>query len=75
MSLGNEGLLTLTIKMRISPEPEYEKELISLMRKYREALNYTIKVIIENKLLSLSKVHKLLYNVFKEKYGLPSKIA
>jgi hypothetical protein len=37
MSLGNEGLLTLTIKMRISPEPEYEKELISLMKRYREA--------------------------------------
>jgi predicted transposase len=75
MSSGNEGLLTLTIKMRVSPEPEYEKELISLMKRYREALNYAIKIIIENKLLSLSKVHKLLYNILKERYGLPSKIA
>ena len=75
MSSGNEGLLTLTIKMRVSPEPEYEKELISLIKRHREALNYSIKVIIENKLLSLSKAHKLLYNVLKERYGLPSKIA
>jgi IS605 OrfB family transposase len=75
MSSGNEGLLTLTIKMRVSPEPEYEKELTNLMKRYREALNYAIKVIIENKLLSLGKAHKLLYNILKEKYGLPSKIA
>jgi IS605 OrfB family transposase len=75
MSSGNEGLLTLTIKMRVSPEPEYEKELISLMKRYREALNYAINVIIENKLLSLGKAHKLLYNVLKERYDLPSKIA
>jgi IS605 OrfB family transposase len=73
--MGNEGLLTLTIKMRVSPEPEYEKELISLIRRYREALNYSIKIIIENKLLSLSKAHKLLYDILKEKYYLPSKIA
>ena len=75
MSSGNEGLLTLTIKMRVSPEPEYEKELINLMKRYREALNYSIKVIIKNKSLSLGKVHKLLYNILKEKYDLPSKIA
>jgi IS605 OrfB family transposase len=75
MSSGNEGLLTLTIKMRVSPEPEYEKELISLIKRYREALNYSIKVIIENNALSLGKAHKLLYNILKERYGLSSKIA
>jgi IS605 OrfB family transposase len=75
MSYGCEGLLTLTIKMRVSPEPEYERELISLMKRYRYALNYAIKVVIENKALSLSKIHKLLYSILKEKYYLPSKIA
>ncbi|TDA40423.1 MAG: transposase, partial [Candidatus Methanomethylicota archaeon] len=68
-------MLTLTIKMRVSPEPEYERELISLMKRYRYALNYAIKVVIENKALSLSKIHKLLYSILKEKYYLPSKIA
>jgi len=68
-------LLTLTIKMRVSPEPESGEELISLMKRYREALNYAIKVVIENKALSLDKAHKLLYNVLKERYGLPSKVA
>jgi putative transposase len=75
MSSGDEGLLTLTIKMRVSPEPCSEQELINLMRRYREALNYAIKVVIENKALSLSKAHKLLYNVLKERYNLPSKVA
>jgi hypothetical protein len=32
-------------------------------------------VVIENKVLSLRKVHKLLYNVLKEGYDLPSKVA
>ncbi|RZN56582.1 MAG: hypothetical protein DSO09_04830 [Candidatus Methanomethylicota archaeon] len=63
--MGNEGLLTLTIKMRVSPEPEYEKELISLIKRYREALNYAINVIIDNKALNLGKAHKLLYNILK----------
>jgi putative transposase len=68
-------LLTLTIKMRVSPEPESGEELISLMKRYREALNYAIEVVIENKALSLGRAHKLLYSVLKERYGLPSKVA
>ena len=75
MSLGCGGQLTLAIKMRVSPEPASYKELLGLMRRYREALNYSIKVVIENKALSLGKAHILLYKVFKERYGLPSKIA
>ena len=43
--------------------------------RYREALNYSIKVVIENKALGLSKAHRLLYMVLKEKYALLSKIA
>ncbi|MFP3230965.1 MAG: hypothetical protein RXS19_07105, partial [Caldisphaera sp.] len=75
MSMGNEGLLTLTVNVKVSPEPDSHKKLISLMKRYREALNYSIKVIIENKAISLGKAHRLLYKVLKEKYDLPSKIA
>ena len=75
MALGCERALTLTVKMRVSPEPASYQELIGLMRRYREALNYAIRVVIENRALSLSKAHRLLYNTLKEKYGLPSKIA
>jgi predicted transposase len=75
MSSGGEGLLTLTIRMRVSPEPGSEQELINIMKRYREALNYAIKVVIENKALSLGKAHKLLYSVLKERYGLASRIA
>jgi len=75
MALGCEGALTLIVKMRVSPEPASYQELIGLMRRYREALNHAINVVIENRALSLSKAHRLLYNTLKEKYGLPSKIA
>ena len=75
MQSGNDGVLTLTIKMKVSPESDSEGKLLSLMQKYRDALNYSIKTIIENKVLSLSKAHKLLYSNLKEKFNLPSRIA
>jgi IS605 OrfB family transposase len=75
MSSGREGSLTLAIKMRVSPEPSSHQKLMNLMRRYMEGLNHAIRVIVENKALSLGKAHKLLYGVLKERYGLPSKIA
>jgi IS605 OrfB family transposase len=75
MPLGNEGFLTLTIKVRVRAEPKTFRELMSLMDRYKEALNYAIKSVIENKALTLGKAHRLLYNTLKEKYKLPSKVA
>jgi len=71
VSLGCEGALTLTVKIRVSPEPK----ALDLLKRYRDALNYSIRVIIENKALSLGRAHKLLYSVLKERFNLPSKIA
>jgi IS605 OrfB family transposase len=73
--LGDEGSLTLTVKVRVRAEPKVFRELLSLMYRYREALNYAIGVVIENEALTLGKAHSLLYNTLKEKYGLPSKVA
>ncbi|MFZ8794513.1 MAG: hypothetical protein ACO2O2_11610 [Acidilobaceae archaeon] len=75
MSSGDEGSLTLTVKVRVRAEPEVFRELLSLMYRYREALNYAIKVVVENKALTLGKAHRLLYSILKENYGLPSKVA
>jgi|GEM_PF-5037944 hypothetical protein len=46
--LGGEGVLTLNIKMRVSPEPKSCQELISLMRG-KEALNQAIEVVMSFK--------------------------
>jgi len=75
MFTGGEGELTLTVMMRVSPEPEQEEAILDLLRRYRDALNYSIRAIIANKALSLSRAHRLLYKDLKERYGLPSKIA
>jgi len=75
MSLGDEGSLTLTVKVGVRAEPKAFRELMRLMYRYREALNYAIKVVIENEALTLGKAHRLLYDILKENYGLPSKIA
>jgi len=34
---------------------------MSLMYRYREALNHAIRVVIENEALTLGKAHRLLY--------------
>jgi IS605 OrfB family transposase len=75
MSAGDEGELTLTVRMRVSPEPEQQQAVLDLMRRYRDALNFSIRVIIANRALSLGKAHKLLYNDLRERYGLPANIA
>jgi len=69
------GALTLTVRMTVSPKPEANQALQDLSRRYRDALNYAIKAIIENKALSIGKAHELLYSVLKELFGLPSRIA
>jgi len=75
MPAGGEGVLTLTIKVKVSPEPEDEQALLDLMRRYRDALNYSVRTLIANKALSLSRAHRLLYKDLRERYGLPSRIA
>jgi len=75
MPAGGEGELTVTVRMKVSPEPEQEEALLSLMRRYRDALNYSIRVIIANRALSLTKAHRLLYNTLRERYDLPARVA
>ncbi len=75
MPAGGEGVLTLTVRVRVSPEPEQQRAVLDLMRRYRDALNYSIRAIIANRALSLGKAHKLLYNDLRERYGLPSRVA
>jgi len=75
---GGEGFLTLTVSVRVSPEPQ----VVELLKRYRGALNYAIRWIVENsvktgkgyRVPSLSKIHRALYEKLKS-YGLPSRIA
>jgi len=46
MPAGGEGALTVTVGMKVSPEPEQEEAVLDLMRRYRDALNYSVRVII-----------------------------
>ena len=42
------------------------------MRRYKEVLNHAIKAVIESRVLSLGKAHRLLYSILRERYSLPS---
>jgi IS605 OrfB family transposase len=75
MPAGGEGELTLTVRMRVSPEPEGQQAVLDLMRRYRDALNYSVRAVIAGRALSLSRAHRLLYNDLRERYGLPAKVA
>ncbi|MEL9908668.1 MAG: hypothetical protein QXP97_01915 [Desulfurococcus sp.] len=76
---SDEGFLTLTIGMRVRPEPE----VVDLLKRYRSALNYAIEWIVKHstridkkyRTPSLSTVHRNLYEKLKRDFGLPSRIA
>ena len=71
MPAGDEGVLTLSIGMRVSPEPAG----IELLRRYNVALNYTINKILSLGLRRVGGVHNALYRELREWFGLPSRVA
>jgi len=64
-------VLTLSIALRVSPEPAG----IELLKRYRLALNYAINKILSLNLKTLKEVHRELYRELREWFGLSSRIA
>jgi len=71
MASGDEGVLTISIGMRVSPEPG----AIELLRRYNVVLNYAINKILRLNLRSFRRIHNVLYRELMEWFGLPSRIA
>ena len=79
MTSGDEGFLTLTVRVRVGPEPE----VVELLKRYRNALNYAIEWIVKHstrvgkkyRVPSLKEIHGNLYDKLKRYFGLPSRIA
>jgi len=71
MASGDEGVLTLSIALRVSPEPAG----IEILRRYNVALNYAINKILSLNLKTIEDVHRELYRELREWFGLPSRIA
>jgi len=67
MATGDEGVLTLSIGMRVSPEPV----VIKLLYRCRDAFNK----ILDNNLKTLKQIHGFLYRDLVEIFNLPSRIA
>jgi len=57
MASGDEGVLALSVGMRVSPEPE----AVELLERYRSALNYAINKILGLSLRTIKDVHRVLY--------------
>jgi predicted transposase len=71
MVSGDEGLLTLSIGVRVSPEPE----AIDLLKRYNAALNYAINKILRLNLKKIREIHNALYRELREWFGLPPRTA
>ena len=71
MTTGDEGFLTLSIGVRVSPEPV----VLELLHRYRDTLNYAINKILDNNLKTLKQIHGFLYRDLVEIFNLPSRIA
>jgi hypothetical protein len=59
------GLLTISIDIRVSPEPG----AIELLRRYNIALNYAINRVLSLNLRSIGEVHNALYGELGEWFG------
>jgi len=64
-------LLTLSIALRVSPEPG----AVELLERYRLALNYAINRILSLNLKTIRDTHRELYKELGKWFGLPSRIA
>ncbi|MFZ8822828.1 MAG: RNA-guided endonuclease TnpB family protein, partial [Desulfurococcales archaeon] len=71
MASGDEGLLTLSIGMRISPEPG----TVELLGRYNVALNYAINKILRLNLKKIGVIHNAQYRELKAWFKLPPRTA
>jgi hypothetical protein len=71
MASGDEGLLTLSIGVRVSPEPG----AIELLKRYNVALNYAVNKIMRLNLKKIGEIHNALYRELKEWFDLPPRAA
>jgi putative transposase len=71
MASCDEGLLTISIGVMVSPE----SGAIELLKRYNTALNYAINKILRLNLKKIGEVHNALYRELREKFGLPSRVA
>jgi IS605 OrfB family transposase len=71
MASGGEGLLTISIGVKVSPEPG----AIELLKRYNVAFNYAINKILRLNLKKIGEVHNALYRELRERFDLPSRVA
>jgi IS605 OrfB family transposase len=71
MASGDEGMLTISIGVMVSPEPE----AIGFLKRYNTALNYAINKILRLNLKKIGEIHNALYRELKEWFGLPPRTA
>jgi hypothetical protein len=71
MASGDEGLLTISIGVRVSPEPG----AIELLRRYNVALNYAVNKILRLNLKKIGEIHNALYRELEEWFDLPPRTA
>jgi len=67
----DEGVLTLSVAVRVSPEPAG----VELLKTYRTALNYAMNRILSLNLKTIKDVHRTLYRELVEWFGLPPRVA
>ncbi|GIP33927.1 RNA-guided endonuclease TnpB family protein [Paenibacillus sp. J2TS4] len=67
--------ITLTAKVKILPTPEQIDGLRQTLRAYRLASDYLSKLVFEEKILSKTKLHQLMYRELRSAFSLRSQMA
>jgi len=71
MASGDEGVLAASVVMVVSPKPGAVEPLM----RYRNALNHSIREMVEDNTYSIPKARKLRYDELRRSFNLPLSIA
>jgi IS605 OrfB family transposase len=63
------------LKIKLSPTPQQEKDLLETMKQFNAACNYIAQIAYEKKIAASFKLHKLVYKEVRKKFGLSAQMA
>jgi len=66
---------TLSYALLVAPEEPEGSLLLETMRVWREAVRHVVDYVIRTRQTGLTKVHRALYRLLRERYGLPARLA
>lgn len=66
--------MKIVLKIKLSPTPQQEKELLETIKQFNAACNYIAQIAYEKRIAGSFKLHKLVYKEVRKKFGLSAQM-